>query len=40
MGGAIPGLGVLSSIIKKLSKSVSNMPPWPLHQLDQLEFQS
>ena len=48
MGGAIPGLVVLGSIIKQAeqargSKPVSNIPPWPLHQLllpDLCEFQS
>ena len=48
MGGLIPGLVVLGSIRKqaeqaKRSKPVSNIPPWPLHQLllfDLLEFQS
>jgi hypothetical protein len=48
VGGAIPGLVVLGSIRKKAeqargSKPVSNIPPWPLHQLllpDLLEFQS
>ena len=48
VGGAIPGLVVLGSIRKqteqaKGSKPVSNIPPWPLHQLllpDLLEFQS
>ena len=48
VGGAIPGLVVLSSIRKQAkqargSKPVSNIPPWPLHQLlfpDLLEFQS
>jgi hypothetical protein len=48
MGGAIPGLVVLGSIRKQAeqareSKAVSNIPPWPLHQLllpDLLEFQS
>jgi hypothetical protein len=48
VGGAIPGLGVLGSIRKQAeqasgSKLVSNILPWPLHQLllpDQLEFQS
>ena len=46
MGGAIPGLVVLCSIRKQAeqareSKPVSNIPPWPLHQLllpDLLEF--
>jgi hypothetical protein len=46
--GAIPGLVVLGSIRKQAeqgrgSKPVSNIPPWPLHQLllpDLLEFQS
>jgi hypothetical protein len=38
VGGAIPGLVVLGSIGKKAeearrSKAVSNIPPWPLHQL-------
>jgi hypothetical protein len=47
VGGAIPGLVVLGSIkkasLEKESKPVSNIPPWPLHQLllpDLLEFQS
>ena len=48
VGGAIPGLGVLGSIRKQAEqarriKPVSNIPPWPLHQLlfpDLLEFQS
>ena len=48
VGGAIPGMGVLGSIRKQAeqargSKPVSNIPPWPLHQLllpDLLEFQS
>jgi hypothetical protein len=48
VGGAIPGMVVLGSIRKqaeqvKGSKPVSNIPPWPLHQLllpDLLEFQS
>jgi hypothetical protein len=48
VGGAIPGLGVLGSITKQAeqargSKPVSNIPPWPLHQLllpDLPEFQS
>jgi hypothetical protein len=47
-GGAISGLGVLSSIREQAeqargSKPVKNIPPWPLHQLllpDLLEFQS
>jgi hypothetical protein len=47
VGDAIPGLVVLGSITKQVeqargSKSVSNIPPWPLHQLllpDLLEFQ-
>jgi hypothetical protein len=47
VGGAIPGLIVLDSIRKqaeqaKRSKPVSNIPPWPLHQLllsDLHEFQ-
>jgi hypothetical protein len=46
--GTIPELVVLSSIRKQAgqargSKPVSNIPPWPLHQLllpDLLEFQS
>jgi hypothetical protein len=46
--GAIPGLEVLAFIRKQAeqvrgSKPVSNIPPWPLHQLllpDLLEFQS
>jgi hypothetical protein len=46
--GAIPGMVVLSSIREQAeqasgSKPVSNIPPWPLHQLllpDLLEFQS
>jgi hypothetical protein len=38
VGGAIPGLVVLVSIRKQAeqarqSKPVSNIPPWPLHQL-------
>jgi hypothetical protein len=48
VGGTISGLVVLGSIRKqaeqaRVSKSVSNIPPWPLHQLllpDLLEFQS
>jgi hypothetical protein len=48
VGGTIPGLVVLLFIRKQAeqargSKSVSNIPPWPLHQLllpDLLEFQS
>jgi hypothetical protein len=48
VGGAIPGLVVLGCIRKQAeqargSKPVSNIPPWPLHQLllpDLLEFQS
>ena len=48
VGGAIPRLVDLGSIRKqaeqaKGSKPVSNIPPWPLHQLqlpDLLEFQS
>jgi hypothetical protein len=48
VGGAIPGLAVLGSIREQAeqargSKPVSNIPPWPLHQLllpDLLEFQS
>jgi hypothetical protein len=48
VGGAIPGLVVLGFITKQAeqareSKPVSNIPPWPLHQLlliDLLEFQS
>jgi hypothetical protein len=48
VGGSIPGLVVLGSIRKQAeqarrSKAVSNIPPWPLHQLllpDLLEFQS
>jgi hypothetical protein len=48
VGSAIPGLVVLGSIRKQTeqargSKPVSNIPPWPLHQLllpDLLEFQS
>ena len=48
VGGTIPGLVVLGSIKKQAeqareSKPVSNIPPWPLHQLllpDVLEFQS
>jgi hypothetical protein len=50
VGGAIPGLVyiILGSIRKQAeqargSKPVSNIPPWPLHQLllpDLLEFQS
>jgi len=38
VGGAIPGLEVLGSIREQAeqargSKPVSNIPPWPLHQL-------
>jgi hypothetical protein len=38
VGGAIPRLVVLGSIRKQAeqargSKPVSNIPPWPLHQL-------
>jgi hypothetical protein len=48
VGGAIPGIIVLGSIREQAeqargSKPVSNIPPWPLHQLllpDLLEFQS
>jgi hypothetical protein len=48
VGGTNPGLVVLCSIREQAeqargSKSVSNIPPWPLHQLllpDLLEFQS
>jgi hypothetical protein len=48
VGGAIPGMVVLGSIRKQAeqargNKPVSNIPPWPLHQLllpDLLEFQS
>jgi hypothetical protein len=48
VGGAFSGLVVLGSIRKQAekvsgSKSVSNIPPWLLHQLllpDLLEFQS
>jgi hypothetical protein len=48
VGGTILGLVVLSSVRKKAeqargSKPVSNIPPWPLHQLllpALLEFQS
>jgi hypothetical protein len=48
VGGAIPGLVVLSSIREQAeqargSKPLNNIPPWPLHQLllpDLLEFQS
>jgi hypothetical protein len=48
VGGAIPWLVVLGSIREQAeqgrgSKPVSNIPPWPLHQLllpDLLEFQS
>jgi hypothetical protein len=48
VGGALPGLLVLGSIRKqdeqaRGGKPVSNIPPWPLHQLllpDLLEFQS
>jgi hypothetical protein len=47
VGRAIPGLAVLGSIRKQAeqargSKPISNIPPWPLHQLllpDLLEFQ-
>jgi hypothetical protein len=47
VGGAFPGLVVLGSLRKQVeqarrSKPVSNIPPWPLHQLllpDLLEFQ-
>ena len=46
VGGTIPGLVVLDSVGEqaeqaKESKAVSNIPPWPLHQLllpDLLEF--
>jgi hypothetical protein len=46
VGGASSGLAVLGSIRKQAeqargSKPVSNIPPWPLHQLllsDLLEF--
>ena len=48
MGGTISGLVVLGSIRKQAeqargSKPVSNVAPWPMHQLllpDLLEFQS
>ena len=48
LGGIIPGLIVLCSIREQAeqargSKLVSNIPPWPLHQLlllGLLEFQS
>jgi len=48
VGVAVPGLVVLDSIREQAeqargSKPVSNVPPWPLHQLllpDLLEFQS
>ena len=48
MGGVIPRLVVLGSIREQAeqargSESVSNIPPWPLHQLllpDLLEFLS
>jgi hypothetical protein len=48
VGGAIPGLVVLGSIRNQDEqargrKPVSNIPPWPLHQLllpTLLEFQS
>jgi hypothetical protein len=48
VGGAIPGLIVLGSLREQAeqargSKPVSNISPWPLHQLlfpDLLEFQS
>jgi hypothetical protein len=48
VGGTIPGLVVLGSIIEQAeqargSKPVKNISPWPLHQLllpDLLEFQS
>jgi hypothetical protein len=48
VGGAIHGLVILGSIRKEAeqdrgSKTVSSIPPWPLHQLllpDLFEFQS
>jgi hypothetical protein len=48
VGGTISGLVILGSIREQAeqarrSKPVSNIPPWPLHQLllsDLLEFQS
>ena len=48
VGGTISGLAVLGSIREQAeqargTKPVSNIPPWPLHQLllpDLLEFQS
>jgi hypothetical protein len=48
VGGTISGLAVLGSVRQQAeqargSKPVSNIPPWPLHQLlppDLLEFQS
>jgi hypothetical protein len=48
VGGAIPGLELLGSIREQAeqtrgSKPVSNIPPWPLHQLlllDLLKVQS
>jgi hypothetical protein len=48
VGGAIPGLVVMASIRGQAEQArgstpVSNIPPWPLHQLllsNLLEFQS
>jgi hypothetical protein len=48
VGGTISGLAVFGSIRKQAeqargSKTVTNIPPWPLHQLlllDLLEFQT
>ena len=45
VGGTISGLAVLGSIREQAeqarrSKLVNNIPPWPLHQLLLLEFQS
>jgi hypothetical protein len=48
VGGTITGLVVLGSIREQAeqasgNKPVSNIPPWPLHQVllpDLLEFQS
>jgi hypothetical protein len=45
VGGAIPGLDSIRKQAEQArrSKPVSNIPPWPLHQLllpDLLEFQS
>ena len=45
VGGAIPGLVVLGSVREQAeqargSKPVSNIPPWPLHELLLLDLTS